>query len=87
MSIKKGIYAASMSILNDDLSLDVDSTVIHAERLISDGCHGVVIFGSTGQAQLISSYEKKKLIERLDESKFKNNFIIVSGNNSLNENI
>ena len=56
MSIKKGIYAASMSILNDDLSLDVDSTVIHAERLISDGCHGVVIFGSTGQAQLISSY-------------------------------
>tara|TARA_Y100000590_G_scaffold362295_1_gene419405 strand:- start:1225 stop:2121 length:897 start_codon:yes stop_codon:yes gene_type:complete len=87
MSIKKGIYAASMSILNDDLSLDVDSTVIHAERLISDGCHGVVIFGSTGQAQLISSYEKKKLIERLDESKFKNNFIIGTGNNSLNENI
>ena len=87
MSIKKGIYAASMSILNDDLSLDIDSTVTHAERLISEGCHGVVIFGSTGQAQLISSHEKKKLIEKLDESKFKNNFIIGTGNNSLNENI
>jgi len=87
MSIKKGIYAASMSILNEDLSIDVDSTIKHAERLVSEGCHGVVIFGSTGQAQLISSYEKKKLIEKLSDSKFQNNFIIGTGNNSLNENI
>jgi 4-hydroxy-tetrahydrodipicolinate synthase len=87
MSIKKGIYAASMSVLNEDLSLDVDFTIKHAERLISEGCHGVVIFGSTGQAQLISSYEKKELIEKLGNSKFKNDFIIGTGNNSLNENI
>ena len=33
MSIKKGIYSASMSILNDDLSLDVDSTIKHAEKV------------------------------------------------------
>ena len=57
----KGIYAASMSIFNKDLSLDIDFTIKHAEKLIQDGCHGVVIFGSTGQAQLISSIEKKKL--------------------------
>ena len=48
-----------MSILKDDLSLDVDSTIKHAEKIIKDGCHGVAIFGSTGQAQLISSSEKK----------------------------
>ena len=50
----KGIYAASMSILNKDLSLNIDRTILHAENLINQGCHGVVIFGSTGQAQLIS---------------------------------
>ena len=87
MSIKKGIYAASMSILNKNLSLDIDSTIKHAEKLIEGGCHGVVIFGSTGQAQLISSYEKKQLIEKLMDSKFKNYFIIGTGSNSLNENI
>ena len=87
MTIKKGIYAASMSIFNEDLSLDIDSTIKHAERVIREGCHGCVLFGSTGQAQLISSREKKKLIEKLHNNKFKDYFIIGTGNNSLNGNI
>ena len=32
--IKKGVYAAGLSILNDDLSLDVKSTILHAEKAI-----------------------------------------------------
>ena len=83
----KGIYAASMSIFNEDLSLDIDSTIKHAERLVKEGCHGVAIFGSTGQAQLISSTEKKKLIDKIQDSKFKNHFMIGTGQNSLKENI
>ena len=87
MSIKKGIYSATMSILDEDLSLDADSTIKHAEKLIVEGCHGVVLFGSTGMAQLISSNEKKKLINKLSKSKFKDNFMIGTGTNALNENI
>ena len=87
MSIKKGIYSATMSILDEDLSLDVDSTIKHAEKLIVEGCHGVILFGSTGMAQLISSNEKKKLINKLSKSKFKDNFMIGTGSNALNENI
>ena len=87
MTIKKGIYAASMSIFNQDLSLDIDSTIKHSEKIIKEGCHGVVMFGSTGMAQLISSNEKKKLIDRLNENKLKAHFIIGTGDNSLNENI
>ena len=87
MAIKKGIYAASMSIFNQDLELDIDSTIKHSERLIKDGLHGTVFFGSTGCAQLISSNEKKKLIEKLSDNKFKDNFLIGTGDNSLNENI
>jgi 4-hydroxy-tetrahydrodipicolinate synthase len=87
MAIKPGIYAASMSIFNEDLSLDVDSTIMHAEKLIKEGCHGVVIFGSTGMAQLISSSEKIKLIEKLSNNPLKDHFLIGTGNNSLNENV
>ena len=87
MAIKPGVYAASMSIFNENLSLDVDSSISHAEKLIMDGCTGIVIFGSTGQAQLISSFEKKQLIEKLNSSKFKNQFIIGTGENSLNQNV
>jgi 4-hydroxy-tetrahydrodipicolinate synthase len=76
-----------MSILNKDLSLDIDSTIKHAEKIISDGCNGIVIFGSTGQSQLISAGEKKKFIEKLSDNNSKEEFIIGTGENSLNQNI
>ena len=87
MAIKKGIYAASMSIFNQDLSLDVDFTIKHSEKLIQSGLHGAIFFGSTGCAQLISLDEKKKLIDKLNNNKFKDHFLIGSGTNALNENI
>ena len=87
MAIKKGIYAASMRIFNQDLSLDIDSTIKHSEKLIKEGLHGTIFFGSTGCAQLISSKEKKKLIDMLNKNKFKDHFIIGTGANALNENI
>ena len=87
MSIKKGIYAASMTVINKDLSVNIDSTIEHSERLIKQGCHGVVIGGSTGMSQLISSKEKRKLIEKMSGSKFIDNFIFGTGANSINENV
>jgi len=82
-----GIYAASMSILNSDLSLNVEKTLNHAERLIDQGCHGTAIFGSTGQAQLIPISEKIKLLNNLSDSKFKDKHLIGTGLNSLSETI
>jgi len=87
MSKINGIYAASMSIFNDDLSLNCTKTISHSEQLIDDGCHGVAIFGSTGQAQLISVSEKIKLLNELSSSKYKEKFIIGTGLNSLAETI
>ena len=83
----KGIYAASMSIFNSDLSLNIEKTVNHAERIIDQGCHGVAIFGSTGQAQLISISEKISLLNWLSSSKYKDKYLIGTGLNSLNETI
>ncbi len=83
----KGIFAASLSILKNDLSLDIDNTIKHAENVIDMGCHGVVFFGSTGQSQLISLSEKIQLINQLPNSKYKDKFIIGTGLNSLADNI
>ena len=87
MSEINGIYAASVSILDKNLRLDISKTIKHAENLIDQGCHGVAILGSTGQAQLISLEEKIKLIEDLSKSKYKKNFIIGTGFNSLSDTI
>ena len=82
-----GIFAASMSVLNHDLSVNVEKTIVHAEQLIDQGCHGTVLFGSTGQAQLIPISEKIKLLNNLSKSKFKDKHLIGTGLNSLNETI
>ena len=87
MSKINGIYAAGMSIINKDLSLNIEKTILHSENIIDKGCHGVAIFGSTGQAQLIPISEKIKLLNNLSKSKYKNNFIIGNGLNSLSETI
>jgi len=87
MSIKEGIYAASMTIINEDMTVSEDETIKHSERILADGATGCVIFGSTGQAQLISVDEKKKVIEKLSHNKFKDQFILGTGLNSLNENV
>ena len=87
MSQIRGIYAAGMSILDENLSLNVDKTIKHSESLIDQGCHGVAIFGSTGQAQLISISEKIDLLNKLSVSKYKKNFLIGTGLNSLTETI
>ena len=60
--------------LISDLSLNIEKTVSHAERIIDQGCHGVAIFGSTGQAQLISISEKISLLNQLSKSKYKNKY-------------
>tara|TARA_B110000116_G_scaffold242130_1_gene231174 strand:+ start:304 stop:1188 length:885 start_codon:yes stop_codon:yes gene_type:complete len=87
MSKIKGIYAASMSLFNKDLSLNIEKTISHAEKIINQGCHGVAIFGSTGQAQLISISEKISLLNELSLSNYKDKFLIGTGLNSLSETI
>ena len=87
MSLIKGIYAASISVLNDNLTLNVSKTISHAEKLIDEGCHGVAMFGSTGQAQLIPVSEKIELLSDLSKSKYNEKYIIGTGLNSLGETI
>ncbi len=83
----KGIYAASMSVLNGNLTLNIDKTIEHAEMVIDKGCHGAAIFGSTGQAQLIPISEKINLLNKLATNKHKDKYLIGTGINSLGDTI
>jgi len=76
-----------MSVLNADLSLNAIRTIKHAENLIDRGCHGIAVFGSTGQAQLIPISEKIDFLNHLTKSKYQEKFIIGTGLNSLVETI
>ena len=82
-----GIFAATMSVLNPDLTLNAQKTIEHAEMLIDKGCHGTAIFGSTGQSQLIPISEKIDLLNKLSKSRYKEKHLIGTGLNSLGETI
>ena len=85
--IKKGIYAASLSVLNENGTLNINETILHAESAIRSGLHGVFFFGSTGQSQLISINEKKEFIAKIASNKLRKQFFLGTGCNSLNDNI
>ena len=85
--IKKGIYAASLSVLNENGTLNINETISHAESAIRSGLHGVFFFGSTGQSQLISINEKKEFIAKIASHKLRKQFFLGTGCNSLNDNI
>ena len=85
--MKKGIYSATCSILNEDYSLNSEATIAHAVSTINSGLHGVVFFGSTGQSQLIDLNSKKDLISKAANHKLRKNFIFGTGCNSLNDTI
>jgi len=85
--IKNGIYSAGLSVIKENMSLNTQATIAHAESAIKNGLHGVFFFGSTGQSQLISISEKKDLISKTATSKFRDQFYIGTGVNSLNDNL
>jgi len=83
----KGVYAAGLSVLNKDLTVNIDATINHAENLIKNGLHGVFFYGSTGMSQLVGLEDKKKLISKISNHKLKKQFFLGTGNNSLQDNI
>ena len=83
----KGVFAASMSVLKADLSLDIKETLNHAKKNLDDNGVGSAFFGSTGCGQLISISEKKAFIEALSQANFKEKILIGPACNSLNDTI
>ena len=57
--IKKGIYAASLSVLNNDKTLNVDLTIKHAVNTIKSGLHGVFFLVQQDKVNLFLLQKKK----------------------------
>ena len=84
MTKLEGIFAATITVLNKDLSINIDDTISHAKNVDKQGA-GLAFLGSTSQSQLLSIQEKKNLILEIVKHKFENQVIIGTGSNSLND--
>ncbi len=59
----RGVWAPALTALHEDLSIDEQRVVEHVEWLLSHGCHGVVLFGTTGEGTSFSVEERMRALE------------------------
>ncbi len=83
-----GVYAAAVTPLKDASTLDLDSVPALANFLTSRGCHGIVLFGTTGEGPSFSSTEREAVMRALKENRPAGSRLIAgTGTPSLTETI
>lgn len=53
-----GVIAAALTPMDRDLNVDQEAFAAHCRRLLDAGCHGLGIFGTTGEANSLSVEER-----------------------------
>ena len=83
-----GVYAAAVTPLKDASTLDLDSVPILLSFLASRGCHGIVLFGTTGEGPSFSPAEREAVMRAAKQTQPKNTRLIAgTGTPSLTETI
>lgn len=64
----RGVFAAALTPMDEDLNVDIEAFAVHCQRLLDAGCHGLGVFGTTGEANSLSPGERISALEALVES-------------------
>lgn len=67
-AVPKGVFCAALTPVADDLSADVLALADHCRWLIAEGCDGVALLGTTGEANSFSVAERMRLLEGVVEA-------------------
>ena len=60
-----GVNAAVLTAMRDDLSPDLDRMAAHCRWLLANGCNGLGILGTTGEAKSFGLHERRAVLEGL----------------------
>jgi 4-hydroxy-tetrahydrodipicolinate synthase len=67
MAMFSGFIPQTVTLFNDDMSIDWDGTLRHLDWLIAAGVHGLFIMGTTGEFTLLSPTERKEYAQKAVE--------------------
>lgn len=82
-----GVYCASATPVNADLSPDLGAFTAHACALIDDGCDGIALLGTTGEANSFSLAERRTILEAAAKAVGPERLMPGTGVNALPETI
>jgi 4-hydroxy-tetrahydrodipicolinate synthase len=85
-----GVYAAAVTPINPDSTLDLESIPALLRFLAARGCHGAVLFGTTGEGPSFSPTEREALMRTACAARaFMPGFRLIAGTGtpSLSETI
>lgn len=60
-----GIFPAAATPINQDGSPDCPTLVSHCKALLKDGCDGIALLGSTGEANSFGISERQNILEQV----------------------
>ncbi len=66
-AIYGGVNAAVLTAMNQDLSVDLDRMAAHCRWLLANGCNGLGVLGTTGEANSLGIAERIAVMEGLVE--------------------
>jgi 4-hydroxy-tetrahydrodipicolinate synthase len=58
-----GVWCPTLTPLDEQLRPDVGKLAVHASWLLEQGCHGIVLFGTTGEANSFTVAERQAVLE------------------------
>jgi 4-hydroxy-tetrahydrodipicolinate synthase len=63
-----GVYAASLTPMTADLEPDIARLIAHSKWLLANGCDGLGILGTTGEANSLSLKQRRQVIDAAIEA-------------------
>ncbi len=67
-SLPNGVFAASLTPLKKNLSINYEKLITHGSKLLNGGCDGLVLMGTTGEANSFDLLERKQILEETIKS-------------------
>ena len=72
-----GVWCPVLTPVDQDLRPDVARFVTHAHWLLDEGCHGLVVFGTTGEANSFSVEERIEFLEAILDARLRRDRMLV----------
>jgi 4-hydroxy-tetrahydrodipicolinate synthase len=82
-----GVIAAVPTPINIDGNPILDTFLEHCEWVLQNGCDGVNILGSTGEANSFNSHQRKLVMESASQNLNKQKLMVGTGTPSISETI